>query len=152
MKNQSIKPLSLLAFFALYVTSVYINFAMPQGSTMPVSVNVGVAIALLFSFYFMTIAFSDSKKFLIIVTTYFALVVLSTIMLVVLSNFGGLRWLRSIFLIIHLTCILPFVYFDIKVIVVQNIDISILLILAFLIISFYAVYFITKRIKEKRGL
>lgn len=154
MKNDSIKTFSALSFFVFYVASIYLSSSPPKNYANVF--NTIAAVAVLCSFYFMTFAFAGNKKFLTTVTLYFVLVFFALIMLTLFGNVQGFKWIMAIFAIIMLSCLFPFVYLDsIKIVsekISPNFDISGILILAFLIITFYTVYFISIRIKERRNI
>lgn len=156
MKPLSLKTISILTFFALYVISIYASYySSSQYLAIQPVLNAGFAVAVLLSFYFMTFVFYDSKKFLTIVSVYFLLLIISISMLLVFSNSGRLGGWASIFFMILSSCLLPFVNLDvIKVIsdkISPNYDISVFLILGFVIITFYTVYFVSRYINLRRN-
>lgn len=144
---------SMIVFFVFYITSIIVsNVPYPEYASTPVFVNIGINILTILSFLFMTFIFSGSKKFFITVTIYFAVIILS---IIILMSLGGVQTGSIITFILFgliLTFWLPTIHLDINDVtdkLFSNNNISLFIILAFTVIAFYVVYFIGKRIKTK---
>lgn len=135
MKNRTLKTISVLLYFVFYIISASMtNLYCAE----PTFSNVSVSIVFLISFWFMTFMFSHSKKFLIFVSIYFLLVITSFLILIFFEHINSI-WLTGI----ALSSYLP----------LNNLIVSFgneITACGFVIISFYAVFFIGKYIKSRK--
>ena len=144
---------TIIVFFVFYITAIIVsNFPYPEYASTPAFVNIGINILTILSFLFMTFMFSGSKKFFITVTAYFAVIILSFIVLMSLGGVQTGTLLTFILFVSYLTFWLPTIHLDISdatdKVFIDNI-ISLFIILVFTVIAFYVVYFVGKRIKSK---
>jgi len=149
------KIISLVVFTVFYILSIYTsNFPYPEYAEYPL-VSFILSLLTIVSFLFVTVAFSSSKKFLIIVSAYFvSVLIVSTVM--IFNDVSSLSFVYIILLLIFLSFGLPIAHFFDGVSDVLdfcNIHISkyydFYIIFAFTIALFYTTYFISKKRKRK---
>ncbi len=151
------KIISLIIFSVFYVLSFSTcNFPYPEYAKYPI-VSFIFSLLTIISFLFVTAVYAKSKRFLIIVSIYFACVFAVTTVAIILDGFN-FSILTLLFSLIALSFGIAVQHFEFAIkdlLGVLNIHISndyeFYIIFAIITILFYATYFICSKYKKERN-
>lgn len=146
----------LKKIFSLVVLTVFLilslctcNFPYPEFAEHPV-LNYILSLLTLLSLLFTAAVFSKSKRFLIISSAYFSMVLAFITAAIIFNGYDS--FVMMIFLIIALPFEILMVPFEIdslfEALNISN-DVEIFVIFAIIMLLFYGTYFISRRVKDK---
>ena len=148
------KIISLIVFVVFYILSFCTcNFPYPEYAPNPI-LSFVFSLLTIISFLFVTAVYAKSKKFLIIVSIYFACVFAVTTVAIILDgfNFSILTLLFSLITLSFGIAVQHFNFAIMDLFEVLNIHISndheFFIIFAIIAVLFYATYFISKKCRR----
>ena len=149
------KIISLIVFAVFYILSIYTsNVPYPEYAPHPV-LSFICSLLTIISFLFVTAVYAKSKKFLIIVSIYFACVFAVTTVAIILDgfNFSILTLLFSLITLSFGIAVQHFNFAIMDLFEVLNIHISndygFYVIFAIIAVLFYATYFISNKCRKE---
>ena len=148
------KKISLVIFAVFFILSIYTsNFPYPEHAPHPI-LSFLCSLLTIISFLFVTVVYAKSKKFLIIVSIYFACVFAITTIAIILGGFD-FSFFTLFFSLITLSFGIAVQHFNFAIMdlfEVLNIHISndheFFIIFAIIAVLFYATYFISKKCRR----
>ena len=144
--------ISLIIFAVFYVLSIYTsNFPYPEYAEHPL-VSFIFSLLTIISFLFVTAVYAKSKKFLIIVSIYFACVFAVTTVAIILDgfNFSILTLLFSLITLSFGIAVQPFTFLIVDLLEILRIDIpnnnEFYIIFVIIVALFFTTYFISRKL------
>lgn len=150
------KLISLVVFAVFYILSIYTsNVPYPEYAPHPV-LSFICSLLTIISFLFVTAVYAKSKRYLIIVSAYFSIVLIVSIG-IIFTEISSLSFIYMILVLIFLSFGLPVTHFFDKIsdildfcnIHISN-DYEFYIIFAIIIALFYTTYFISKKCRKER--
>ena len=146
------KIIALIVFAVFYFLSIYTsNFPYPEYAEHPL-VSFIFSLLTIISFLFVTAVYAKSKKFLIIVSIYFACVFAVTTVAIILGgfNFSILTLLFSLITLSFGIAVQPFTFLIVDLLEILGIDIpnnhEFYIIFVIIVALFFTTYFISRKL------
>lgn len=145
-----LKKISLILLSVFFISSFCTyNFPYPENNQYPV-LNYILSLLTLLSLFFTAAVFSKSKRFLIVSSAYFSMVLAFITAAIIFNGYDS--FVMMIFLIIALPFEILMVPFEIdgllEALNISN-DVEFFVIFAIIMLLFYGTYFISGRVKDK---